>query len=172
MAIQHYGNRVILAYMTDVSTDPAVMTPLTARVGFLISQLGFYASERFAQRLTPLGLAPRHFGLLTHLSLHDGQAQQRLADAMGIHRNAMVGIIDELEERGLVRRQRHPDDRRAHAVHLTDHAHDLLTEAQRVADEHDNDLIAALDEQQREQLIELLQTLAMHTDLPAGVHPT
>lgn len=158
--------------MADTTREPTATTPLTERVGFLLSQLGFYASERFEQRLARLGLEPRHFGLLTHLSLHDGQTQQRLADAMGVHRNAMVGIVDELEQWELVQRQRHPSDRRAYAIHLTDAARNLLVQAQQVADEHDAELVAALDDRQRDQLITLLQTLAMHTELPAGVHPS
>ncbi|MGH3600448.1 MAG: MarR family winged helix-turn-helix transcriptional regulator [Pseudonocardiaceae bacterium] len=56
---------------------------------------------------------------------------------MGIHRNVMVGLVDELEDRGLIERRRHPADRRAHAIHLTAAAHDLLRRAQRVADEHE-----------------------------------
>lgn len=146
-------------------------TPLVERVGFLVSQLGFHAAGRFAQRLRPLGLQPRHFGLLTHLAASDGQTQQRLADTMGIHRNAMVGLIDDLEERGLVQRRRHPADRRAHALHLTAAARDLLTEAQAAADAHDVELLAGLNTTDRRHLLTLLRHMAEHADLVPGVHP-
>jgi DNA-binding MarR family transcriptional regulator len=157
--------------MTD-TTDSTPGTPLTERAGFLISQLGFYAAGRFAERLAPLGLRPTHFGLLTHLSRNDGQTQQQLADTMGIHRNAMVGHIDDLEGRGLVQRRRHPTDRRAHALHLTDAARDLLTRAQHIANEHDAELLVALDEADRARLISLLQRVAAHAGLLPGVHPS
>jgi DNA-binding MarR family transcriptional regulator len=156
--------------MSD-TPDLPVVTPLTERAGFLVSQLGFYAAERFAERLAPLGLQPRHFGLLTNLSRRDGQSQQRLADTMGIHRNAMVGLIDDLEARGLVERRRHPADRRAHAVHLTGTAHELLLKAQREADAHDAELLAALDEADRSRLVALLRRVADSTALSSGVHP-
>ena len=161
-------------YAIDV-TDPtasAIGVPLTERVGFLLSQLGFYAAGRFNERLEPLGLRPRHFGLLTHLLRSNGQTQQQLADTMGIHRNAMVGHIDELEERGLVQRRRHPTDRRAYALHLTDAARDLLVRAQRIADEHDAELLAALDEADQARLISLLQRIAAHAGLLPGIHPS
>lgn len=151
--------------------DRATRTQLTERAGFLISQLGFHAAGRFTERLSPLGLQPRHFGLLTQVSAGDGQTQQQLADRMGIHRNVMVGLIDDLEDRGLVQRRRHPADRRAHAVHLTDAARDLLVQAQQVADEHDTELLAALDESDQAQFITLLQRIAAHTELTSGVHP-
>jgi DNA-binding MarR family transcriptional regulator len=157
--------------MTDTS-HPPTRTPLTERAGFLLSQLGFHAAARFAERLAPLGLQPRRFGLLTHLAGADGQTQQQLADTMGIHRNVMVGLVDDLEDRGLVQRRRHPTDRRAHAVHLTEAARDLLAQAQHAADEHDAELLAALDEPDRTRLITLLQRIAAHARLPTGVHPS
>jgi DNA-binding MarR family transcriptional regulator len=146
-------------------------TPLNERAGFLISQLGFYAAARFAERLAPLDLHPRHFGLLTHLSRLDGQSQQKLAAKMGVHRNSMVGLIDDLEGRGLVERRRHPADRRAHAVHLTDTARELLAKAQHEADAHDAELLAVLDGQERSRLIGFLRRVAESTPLPSGVHP-
>lgn len=146
--------------------------PLIDRAAFLISQLGYHSAARFAERLGPLGLRPRHFGLLSHLAAADGQTQQQLADALAIHRNAMVGLVDDLEQRGLVvRRRRHPDDRRAHAVHLTTAALELLTRAQPIADEHDAELLAGLDELDQRQLVSLLQRLAHHAGLAPGVHP-
>lgn len=141
------------------------------RVGFLVSQLGFHAAARFGERLRPLGLQPRQFGLLSHLSAADGQTQQRLADALGIHRNAMVGLIDDLEDRGLVQRRRHPGDRRAHAVHLTAAARDLLGQAQQSADTHDEELLSGLNEAERQQLVALLQHMATQAGLLPGVHP-
>lgn len=157
--------------MTNTTTSPPG-TPLTDRVGFLISQLGSHTAARFAERLRPLGLHPRHFGLLSHLAAADGQTQQKLAAAMAIHRNAMVGLVDDLEDRGLVQRRRHPADRRAHAVHLTAAARDLLTQAQRATDEHEAELLAGLDEPDRHQLVSLLQQLAQHAGLAPGVHPS
>jgi DNA-binding MarR family transcriptional regulator len=156
--------------MTNLTTSPP-STPLADRVGFLVSQLGSHAAARFAERLRPLGLHPRHFGLLNHLAAADGQTQQRLATAMAIHRNVMVGLIDDLEDRGLVQRRRHPSDRRAHAVHLTAAARDLLIQAQRAADEQEAELLAGLDEPDRRQLVLLLQHLAQHAGLAPGVHP-
>ena len=146
------------------------VTGLTDRAGFLVSQLGFWAVSRFSERLAPLGLQPRHFGLLSHLAAAEGQTQQQLADRMGIHRNVMVGLVDDLERRGLVERRRHPTDRRAHALHLTTGARHKLAQAGQVADEHDDDVLAPLDPRERSQMIGYLQRLIHREPLAPGVH--
>jgi DNA-binding MarR family transcriptional regulator len=83
----------------------------------------------------------------------------------------MVGLVDDLENRGLIQRRRHPTDRRAHALHLTAAAHDLLPRAQRAADEQETHLLAGINEADRTHLIALLQRLADHAGLSPGVHP-
>ncbi|MGH3628952.1 MAG: MarR family winged helix-turn-helix transcriptional regulator [Sciscionella sp.] len=144
---------------------------LADRASFLLSALGSRSAREFADRLAPLGMRPSHFGLLTHLSRDEGQSQQHVADVMGIHRNVMVGLVDDLEGRGLIERRRQPADRRAHALHLTAAAHELLSRAQRAADEQERHLLDGIEEAERTRLIALLQRLAEHTGLSQGVHP-
>ncbi|MEU7754377.1 MarR family winged helix-turn-helix transcriptional regulator [Micromonospora sp. NPDC049101] len=150
---------------------PGTDRPLVGRANFLLSQLGFHIAQTFAARLTPLGIAPNHFGLLMHLERSEGNTQQQLADALGIHRKVMVGLLDDLEQRDLVERRRHPGDRRAHAIHLTEAARQLLPRAREVADQHEDEILTALDAGERAQLVAVLQRLAAHTGNPAGVHP-
>ncbi|MFG1919147.1 MarR family winged helix-turn-helix transcriptional regulator [Micromonospora sp. NPDC048898] len=150
---------------------PGTDRPLAGRANFLLSQLGFHIAQTFAARLAPLGIAPNHFGLLMHLERSEGNTQQQLADALGIHRKVMVGLLDDLEQRDLVERRRHPSDRRAHAIHLTEAARRLLPRARRVADQHEDEILTPLDTGERAQLVAVLQRLAAHTGNPAGVHP-
>ena len=144
---------------------------MAGRANFLLSQLGFHVAQTFAARLAPLGIAPNHFGLLMHLKRSEGNTQQQLADALGIHRKVMVGLLDDLEQRDLVERRRHPSDRRAHAIHLTEAARQLLPRARRVADQHEDEILTPLDADERAQLVAVLQRLAEHTGNPPGVHP-
>ncbi|PYC66179.1 MarR family transcriptional regulator [Micromonospora arborensis] len=156
--------------MSDVP-PPRPPRPLGDRANFLLSQLGYYTAHRFARRLAPLGIQPNHFGLLMHLEQAEGRSQQQLADALGIHRKVMVGLLDDLESRGLAQRRRHPADRRAHAIHLTSQARDLLEQARAIADEEEEEVLTALDERERAVLVALLQRMASQTGNPPGVHP-
>jgi DNA-binding MarR family transcriptional regulator len=144
---------------------------LSERGAFLLSQLGFHVAVRCAEVLEPLGLQPAHYGVLTQLTSQEGLSQQQLADAMGVHRNVMVGLIDELEEHGLVRRARHPSDRRAHRLQLTDRAHAVLAEANLAVDELENEIFADFDSREHSRLISMLQRAASQANLPDGIHP-
>jgi DNA-binding MarR family transcriptional regulator len=57
----------------------------------------------------------------------------------------MVGVIDELEDRELVRRERHPTDRRAHRICLTPRARDVFVEADNTIDTLEHDVFACLN---------------------------
>ena len=144
---------------------------LSRRAGFLLVQLGTHAHRRFAERLAGLGLHPRHFGMLSHLAAAEGQSQQALSIALGIHRSAVVTLVDDLEHRGLAERRRDPVDRRAYTLYLTPPGRELLAELERAADEKEAELLTALNASERSQLISLLQRVAESQGLTAGVHP-
>ncbi|MFE9574961.1 MarR family winged helix-turn-helix transcriptional regulator [Nocardia sp. NPDC006044] len=148
-----------------------VNPPLDSRAVFLLSQIGHHVAHRFTEQLARWDLDPAHFAVLGQLAISDGRSQQELADLLRVHRNAMVGLVDELEERALVARRQHPADRRAHAVHLTDHAREVLGTVQAEADALESEILAPLDETERNLLRPLLRRIAAHADLPAGIHP-
>jgi len=109
--------------------------------------------------------------MLSHLAAFEGQSQQALSNALGIHRSAVVALVDDLEQRGLAERRRDPADRRAYTLYLTPAGRDLLAELERTADERDVELLSALNASERSQLISLLQRVADSQGLTPGVHP-
>lgn len=162
--------------MSDVSREPGAQAAarargLSRRAGFLLVQLGTHRHRRFAERLAPLGVHPRHFGMLSQLAVNEGRSQQALSAALGIHRSAVVGLVDDLERRGLAERRRDPVDRRAYTLHLTPAGHELLAELDRVAVADEEELLAVLDASERSTLVSLLQRVAESQGLAAGVHP-
>ncbi len=140
-------------------------------VGFLISQLGFQSSRRFADRLEPLDLNPRTFALLRHIEAAEGEPQHALAEALRVPPSRMVALLDELEERGLVERRPHPTDRRARSLYLTRAGRRMLERAKKVTAEHEAELCADLTAAERKQLLGLLGRLAAGQGLAEGVHP-
>jgi DNA-binding MarR family transcriptional regulator len=109
--------------------------------------------------------------MLSQLAVNEGQSQQALSTALGIHRSAVVALVDDLEQRGLAQRRRDPADRRAYRLYLTSGGRELLTKLERLADEDEAELLSALDAPERSQLISFLQRVAESQGLTAGVHP-
>jgi DNA-binding MarR family transcriptional regulator len=126
----------------------------------LLVQLGFHIARTFKERLAPLGLEPRHFGMLTRLAANEGKSQQAIGELIGLNPTRMVFLVDELEQRGLVERRRNPADRRSYALYLTEPGRAKLREAQQAGSGHDHQLGASLTGAQRKQLTVLLRRLA------------
>ncbi len=138
---------------------------------FLLSQVGAHSAARFAARLAPLGLKPPYAGIFRALDRADGLSQQALVEKLGVVPSRLVVLLDELEGRGLVERRDRPGDRRSYALHLTDAGREAWKQIVQVARQHQDDLCAALDESEREQLAGYLRRIAEQQRLAPGMHP-
>ena len=138
---------------------------------FLLSQVGAHAASKFAQRLAKLELIPAHAGVFRILAATPAITQQALATALGTLPSRLVAIVDELETKGLLERRPHESDRRSYALHLTEKGNSTLQAIGRIAREHQQSLLAVLSEEEQNRLSVLLQRVAEHQGLIAGVHP-
>ncbi|HEX5828816.1 MAG TPA: MarR family transcriptional regulator, partial [Candidatus Limnocylindrales bacterium] len=105
-----------------------------------------------SQRLVRLGISMTHFHVLTLLRHHDAMAMGRLAEILDASMSSTTGIIDRMEERGLVERVRVPDDRRVVLVRPTDQGLALIDEAELVKSEVMAQAIARLTPAELERL--------------------
>src|SRR5207237_9846721 len=85
---------------------------LLSSTAFLLKRLGFLVKERTLGAFEATGLTPYHHAVLALLYEEPRETQATIADALGYDRSHLVGVLDELEERGLIERRRAPDDRR------------------------------------------------------------
>jgi|SRR5947208_3060908 DNA-binding MarR family transcriptional regulator len=154
-----------------MSEQHSGIAELDERIPFLLAQLGSYVSSDFQRRLAPIGADPRTYAVLLALADDDGQSQRQLSERLGIHRNAMVIAIDNLEQRGLAKRLPHPADRRAVAVTLTAKARRLLPALHDQGRDLEDEIAAPLSSKERAALRELLQRVAAGAGLIPGVHP-
>ncbi|WP_165823178.1 MarR family winged helix-turn-helix transcriptional regulator [Micromonospora globispora] len=117
---------------------------VTQTLAFLLGKLGQVASGRFAARLAPLGLRPRHCALLELLA-HAPKAQLELAHAIGVTPSVVVDMLDELEQAEAVRRVRDSTDRRRQLIELTTKGRRLRRRAVALARETDEEMLAGFD---------------------------
>jgi len=85
-----------------------------------------------SQRLVRLGISMTHFHVLTLLRHHDAMPMGHLAEILDTSMSSATGIIDRMEERGLVERVRVSGDRRVVMVRPTQTGLDLVDEVELV----------------------------------------
>ena len=101
------------------------------------------------------GLSPGRVGLLIFIEANPGVTQSRLAEAAELDRSTMVGVLDQLEARGLIERRRGAD-RRTNGLWLTRAGRTLLTRALRGIVRHEQRIATRLSAAERRQLLALL----------------
>jgi DNA-binding MarR family transcriptional regulator len=143
----------------------------TGQPAFLLAQVGAHAASRFAERLNALQLSPPDAGVLRLLRMSAGISQQELAARLRIHPSRLVAIVDNLEKRKFVERKVNPDDRRLYSLQLTNRGVEILGQIGKVAREHQDALLSALNSEERVELALLLHKVADQQGLARGVHP-
>src|SRR6187200_500588 len=116
---------------------------------FLLKRLGFAAKDRSLAAYEDLGLHPYHHAVLLVLDEGSRETQGSIADALGYDRGQLVGLLDELEEQGLVERQRDPQDRRRHLVRLTADGKRALRNLRALSRRLEDEFLAPLSDQER-----------------------
>jgi DNA-binding MarR family transcriptional regulator len=147
---------------------PASSNTVTARLPrelvdsnlFLLKRLGMLAKERSFAAYEDAGFTPYQHAVLVLLDEGGRETQGEIADVLGYDRGQLVGILDELEENGLVERKRDPNDRRRHLVTLTPAGRKALARVRALSQSLEADYLAPLSDDEREALHGLLLRLA------------
>ncbi len=141
------------------------MEPLAGQLAELVQVLSRRLRHGTGERLAPLGLTPGQGRALSVLSrAGEPLRMAELAKLLHVVPRSATGVVDALEERGLVRRGIDPANRRSILVELTDHGRGTLgdlAEARRRAAE---ELFTPLDPDEQRRLLALLQTAAKPLD--------
>lgn len=138
---------------------------------YLLSQVGAHSAQLWHARTASIGLHPREALILRTLGSAEVPNQSSLARRLGLPASRIVGLVDAMEQAGLLERRPNAHDRRSHALHLTTAGHAKLGELRRVSSEHEADLTRALTDAQRETLIDLLLAIGDAQGLVPGSHP-
>ncbi len=108
-------------------------------------------------RLVKQGVSMTHLHVMWLLEEHGELAMSRLADLLDVSLSNATGLIDRMEERGLIARVRVPDDRRVVHVRLTGAGQTVLDEVQVMREDLTQAILERLDDGQLERLHASLQ---------------
>ncbi|HAA08329.1 MAG: MarR family winged helix-turn-helix transcriptional regulator [Syntrophomonadaceae bacterium] len=88
-------------------------------VNFALTKAQNIVHQFFKARLAPYGITPGQYGVLKCLWDEDGLTVKKLAERMYLDSSTITGLLDRMENKGLIKRQSSPSDRRALSVVLT-----------------------------------------------------
>jgi DNA-binding MarR family transcriptional regulator len=145
---------------------PRVKPPyeLVCSTSYLLKRLGWAIKDRTFEAFEAAGESPYHYSVLAVLEESARETQATIADSLGYDRSWLVGLLDELEEGGLIERKRDPAERRRHLVSLNPAGKRKLAELRAISNRIEEEFLGGLDAKERKQLHELLLQVARHHD--------
>ena len=147
--------------MTSINLEPPkIARELVANSGFLLARLGHAFKTNALRRVELEGFEPNHYSVLAILAEGDRQTQGTIADSLGLDPSRLVNLLDSLEERDLLARQRDPLDRRRHVVRITPEGIAALDRLRALAQCLADEFLAPLSADDRETFHGLLLQLA------------
>lgn len=105
------------------------------------------------------GVTPEMWLVLSRLYARDGQYQTQIADSTFRDRPNTSRILAGLEERGYVRKQRDPDDRRRMRIHLTERGQAFVREMAPLAARTRDGLYEGLSDDELRMLRKVLRRI-------------
>lgn len=150
--------------MPDAAADNAKRphisdATLRGLVGYNMKRAFMVIGADLARTLEPFELRMLTFTALTLIADNPGLSQTQLAEAMQVERPNLVVIVDELETRGLITRDRVPADRRTYALRITTEGARLLANAARAVNAHENEIMGGLSDSEEAALIATLNRI-------------
>jgi DNA-binding MarR family transcriptional regulator len=143
----------------DQHTGEGPGPELTGRLGYLLKHARLRLGELAAAALAPYGLDGRELPVLVVLASGEPASQQEAARRLDVDRTTMVALVDALEDKGLVARHPHAQDRRKNVVELTPAGRATLAEATQASDDAERQFLAPLTGPAIQQLKDALYTL-------------
>lgn len=134
--------------------NPATKTPQTTGTMGLLSQLNRVVYRRATEDV--IGMKLKQLITLELLVKNEGCLQQELGATLMVDPNNCVLLLNELDDRGYVERQRDPKDRRRHIVVITAAGKKALAQAEEKLEALEGEVLVNLDPTEREQLRDLL----------------
>jgi DNA-binding MarR family transcriptional regulator len=125
-------------------------------LGYRIKLLSQLMARRFQERLDPFGLTPFHWVVLCCLWEEDGLATSSIGEKLQQVGGTLTGVLDRMEERGLVRRERDRQDRRIWRIWLTEAGDHLRQELLPIARDIREETLEGMSEPERHLLSELV----------------
>jgi DNA-binding MarR family transcriptional regulator len=130
----------------------------------LLHRASQIATERFSRDLGDSDLTSRQVVVLAAIGDAEGASQTDIVEATGVDRSTLADIVRRLVKRGLIARRRSKDDARAYMLKLTEAGRTAVAKAAPQLEAVEQEMLAALQPKQRDELIKMLRQLSVEAD--------
>ena len=141
-------------------------------LGIKIKLINEKIKQHLNDRLKDNNLTLSQFMVLKYLKQHDNEkvSQKELTQAVQVTHPTMIGLIDRLEEKGMVSRQVDGNDRRYRYIRLTDMGRQYLNQSKQDAEVMDSALVRNFTQEEVAVLKSLLDKVYENiSDLERGI---
>ncbi len=130
----------------------------------LLKRVGMIAKEKTIDAFEPAAAGPFTYSVLAVLEGGACKTQANIAELLRHDPSYLVGVLDDLEQHGLVERRRDTADRRRHVVTMTPAGEKELQRLRSVRADLDEEMLAPLTAAEQKTLLELLTKVAAAYD--------
>jgi DNA-binding MarR family transcriptional regulator len=130
---------------------------LETLMGYNARRASLAIVDVFMVRMAPYALRIVDFSVLSLVGRNPGITSRQLCSALGMLPPNLVGMVNQLEKRGLIAKRPHPSDGRATGLHPTPACLALMQEAEKTALELEVEATSRLSVAERKTLIRLLK---------------
>lgn len=142
---------------TQLRIDPD--DTLDAQIGYNLRRASAFALNDFAVELADASLRPVTYGMLALIDEKPGIRAAELCRLLGMKSANMAPLLSELEERGMVERDDHAQDKRVQVLTLTKAATEAMPAWRRQVRRHEDRFLHRLTKKERATLLRLLRLI-------------
>lgn len=151
--------RTVPNQTADDLPDQVDQSELLDLLGYDVRRAYLVVQSTFDAQMGKLELRPADFAVLSTLRHNAGINQKSLSEALAIAPPNLATLLDRLESRGLLTRQRSTEDKRVQHVSLTPQGARLHAQALKAAQKADEAAVLKLSAAERQQLKSLLSKI-------------
>ncbi|MCT9108296.1 MarR family winged helix-turn-helix transcriptional regulator [Streptomyces mirabilis] len=123
---------------------------------YMVKQVELVVRSHLDELVKPAGITALQYTSLTVLERHDGLSAAQLARDSFVTAQSMADLVRSLENRGLIRRERNPHNRRELLILLTDEGRELLARYTDAVRELEERMVRELSAHQTDQFRQAL----------------
>ncbi len=128
--------------------------------GRYIAVLYRKAQVYWTQELAVYGLSSGEYPLIFCLCRKDGVVQEELAELLNIDKSAIARMVQSLEKKGMIRREKDERDHRCNRIFLTEKGHQCDEPIQKLRGIWNDRLMEGMSEEERGEFLRLLEMAA------------